>query len=436
VRPWTLAAWCALTIGIALGSWWAYYELGWGGFWFWDPVENASLVPWLIGTALLHSAVVVEKREALKSWTVLLAILTFAAALLGTFLVRSGVLSSVHSFASDPERGVFILALLVLAIGGSLTLYAVRAPALKGGGLFAPISREGALALNNLFLCTAAAIVLLGTLYPLILDALGGARVSVGPPFFTATFVPVMLPLLAAMPIGGMLAWKRGDLSGVLMRLKLAFAAAVILGLVVAARDTLAGLGLGLALWLILGALWDLAERVARGHSVPRASWGMAIAHAAMGIIVAGITASHAWQQERIGLMRPGESVELAGYTFRFAGAEQVPGPNYVAWRGSVIAMRGDRPIALMQPEKRSYPVERQTTTEAAIHTSWLADLYVVLGEPDGAGAWSVRIYYNPLVPWIWVGAIAAAFGGMVSLTDRRHRVGAPVRAVRATQPI
>jgi len=435
VRPWTLAAWCALTVGIALGSWWAYYELGWGGFWFWDPVENASFVPWLIGTALLHSAIVVEKREALKSWTVLLAILAFSASLLGTFLVRSGVLTSVHSFASDPARGVFILMLLVLFIGGSLVLYAARAPALKGGGLFAPISREGALALNNLFLCTAAAIVLLGTLYPLILDALGGGRVSVGPPFFTATFVPVMIPLLAAVPVGGMLAWKRGDLPGVLGRLKLAFGAALLAAIatlsLASIKSLLAALGLAIAAWLIVGALWDLASRLARARRLPRSAWGMTIAHASVGIIVAGITASQAWQVEHIALMRPGDVAEVAGYEFRFNGASQIRGPNYVAWRGAVTAMRNGQPVAAMTPEKRTFPVERQTTTEAAIHTTWLADLYVVLGEPDGAGAWSIRIYYNPLVPWIWVGAVMAALGGVVSLTDRRHRIGAPVRAAR-----
>ena len=441
VRPWTLAAWCALTIGIALGSWWAYYELGWGGFWFWDPVENASFVPWLLGTALLHSSIVVEKREALKSWTVLLAILTFGAALLGTFLVRSGVLTSVHAFASDPARGVFILGLLIVVIGGSLALYAVRAPALKGGGLFAPVSREGALALNNLFLCTAAAIVLLGTLYPLLLDALGGGRVSVGPPFFTATFVPVMVPLLAALPIGGMLAWKRGDLSGALARLKFAFAAGLIAAIatlsLTAFKDLLAALGLAIAAWLIVGALWDLAARLMRSRRLPRSAWGMTIAHASVGIIVAGITASQAWQAEHIALMRPGDSAEVAGYNFRFDGAGQVRGPNYIAWQGTVTATRGGAAVAVMTPEKRTYPIERQTTTEAAIHTTWLADLYVVLGEPDGAGAWSLRIYYNPLVPWIWIGAVAMALGGLVSLSDRRHRVGAPVRAARgaAAQP-
>ncbi|MFM2129105.1 MAG: hypothetical protein RL477_651, partial [Pseudomonadota bacterium] len=328
VRPWTLAAWCALTLGIALGSWWAYYELGWGGFWFWDPVENASFMPWLAGTALLHSAIVVEKRDALKSWTILLAILTFILALMGTFLVRSGVLTSVHTFASDPGRGLFILALLLLAAGGSLGLYAWRAPALRTGGLFAPVSREGGLVLNNLLLATATATVLLGTLYPLILEALDAGKVSVGAPYFNLTFVPIMAPLIAAMGVGPMLAWKRGDLMGVLARLR---AAAIVTGLVISAAILLnkgplmAVLGLGLACWLFTGALTELAERVrlfrapwresaSRLVHLPRAAVGMTVAHAAMAMIVLGITASASWQSERVLVMAPGDAVEIAGY--------------------------------------------------------------------------------------------------------------------------
>ena len=445
VRPWTLAAWCALTIGIALGSWWAYYELGWGGFWFWDPVENASFIPWLVATALLHSAIVVEKREALKSWTVLLAILAFAMSLLGTFLVRSGVLTSVHTFASDPARGVFILGLFVAIIGGALILYALRAERLAGGGLFAPISREGALTLNNLLLCTAAATVLLGTLYPLILDALGGGRVSVGAPYFNATFVPLMTPLTVAVVIGAMLSWKRADLAGVLARLRLVAAAAITAGLatltVAGISDAPAALGVALAVWLIMGALWDLASRVGflraslgenlrRAAHLPRASWGMTIAHTALGVFVAGVTASSAWQSERIIALRAGDTVELAGYEFRFAGVREIKGPNYVALQARIELTRDGAAIAVLLPEKRSYPAERAQTTEAAIHTTWLADLYAVLGEPDGAGAWAFRLYHNPLVPWIWVGAIAMACGGLVSLSDRRHRVGAPRRAM------
>ncbi len=444
VRPWTLLAWCALTVGIALGSWWAYYELGWGGWWFWDPVENASFMPWLAGAALLHSAIVVEKRDTLKGWTVLLAILTFGFSLLGTFLVRSGVLTSVHTFAADPSRGVFILGLLVIVIGGGLALYAVRAPALKGGGLFAPISREGALVLNNLLLTTAAAVVLLGTLYPLILDALGGGKVSVGAPFFEATFVPIAVPLLLACAVGAMMAWKRGDLAGVLGRLKVAAVLAAAVTAVAAWRagidDILAAFGLGVAVWLFAGAAIELAEKIGlfrlrpaaavrRAAGLPRAAWGMSIAHAGLGVIVAGMVAASAWQTERIVLMSPGQSEALASYRVAFEGAGRTRGPNYEAVTGRFTLMDGGRTVAALRPEKRSYPAEGSQTTEAAIHTTWLADVYVVLGERAEGDKWAVRLYHNPLVPWIWIGAAAMAAGGLVSLTDRRLRVGAPRRA-------
>ena len=450
VRPWTLVAWTALTVGIALGSWWAYYELGWGGWWFWDPVENASFMPWLVGTALLHSALVVERRDTLKSWTVLLAIIAFGMSLLGTFLVRSGVLTSVHTFATDPERGVFILGLLIVAIGGSLVLYAIRAPLLKGGGLFAPVSREGALVLNNLLLATACAVVFLGTLYPLMLDAVDGGKVSVGAPFFNATFVPLMAPLLIACPIGAMMAWKRGDLPGVLGRLKVAALASVlvILGAVAldGGTDVVAALALGVAVWLVAGAGLDLAgkiglfrlsagETLRRAGALPRSAWGTAIAHAALGVMVAGITASSSWQTERIQVMRPGDTVDLAGYAVTFRGAGTVQGPNYTALRGQFDLTRNGRPVAVLTPEKRSYPAERSETTEAAIHTTLLADVYVVLGDSDGNGGWATRLYHNPLVPWIWAGAIFMAVGGTVSLTDRRLRVGAPRRAARKQAP-
>ncbi|MDA0652130.1 MAG: heme lyase CcmF/NrfE family subunit [Proteobacteria bacterium] len=441
VRPWTLAAWCALTIGIALGSWWAYYELGWGGWWFWDPVENASFIPWLVGTALLHSAIVVEKRDALKSWTVLLAILAFSMSLLGTFLVRSGVLTSVHTFAADPERGVYILALLLLVIGGSLTLYAIRAPALKGGGLFAPVSREGALVLNNLLLTTAAAVVLLGTLYPLILDAVGGGKVSVGTPFYNATFVPLMIPVLLACAVGAMMSWKRGDLPGVLGRLKLAFAGVVVVVVVAAyilgVTELLAALGFGVAAWMVLGAAVELSERLGlfrlslaasfrRAVGLPRAAWGMAIAHGAVGIMVAGITASTAFRTESIQLMKPGQEVTVAGYNLRFDGATNLRGPNYTATRGQFTVRKNGEFVTLLSSEKRQFPAEGSTTTEAGIRTTIAGDLYVVLGDRSQGDAWSTRIYFNPLVAWIWVGAILMAVGGMVSLTDRRYRVGAP----------
>jgi cytochrome c-type biogenesis protein CcmF len=441
VRPWTLAAWCALTVGIALGSWWAYYELGWGGWWFWDPVENASFIPWLIGTALLHSAIVVEKRDALKSWTVLLAILAFSMSLLGTFLVRSGVLTSVHTFAADPERGVFILGLLLVVIGGSLVLYAIRAPSLKGGGLFAPISREGALVLNNLLLTTGAAVVLLGTLYPLILDAFGGGKVSVGPPFFNATFVPLMVPVFLACTVGAMLSWKRADLAGVLSRLKLAFVVAVIMIVATAymagIKQILAAMGMGLAAWLILGSIVELTGRIGlfrlppgqslrRAAGLPRAAWGMAIAHGALGILVIGVTASSAWRSEYIQLMRPGDEIKVADYTLRFDGAVAVQGPNYTADQGRFTVRRDGEIVTVLTPEKRVYPAERSNTSEAGIRTTIGGDLYVVLGDRAPSGAWATRLYFNPLVAWIWVGAVLMAIGGLVSLTDRRYRVGAP----------
>ena len=445
VRPWTLAAWCFLTIGIALGSWWAYYELGWGGWWFWDPVENASFMPWLAGTALLHCAIVVEKRDALKSWTILLAILTFALSLLGTFLVRSGVLTSVHAFATDPARGVFILAFLVLVVGGALALFAARAPALRGAGLFAPISREGALVLNNLLLTTACATVLLGTMYPLFLDALTGAKVSVGPPYFNATFGPLMVPLIAAMAVGPLLPWKRADAIGALARLKAAFAVAAIVVLAVVAVSggpVLAALGLGLAAWLIAGAAAELAERVRlfragaveswrRARRLPRSAYGMSLAHGGLGLVIMGIVASSAWEVERLRIMRAGDTVELAGYEVAFMGTRHVAGPNYSAVRGTYEVRRDGRLVARMEPETRDYPTPPMQTSEAAIRPTPVADLYVAIGDPGPSGGWATRLYHKPLVHWIWFGTLVMAAGGMVSLTDRRHRVGAPARRRR-----
>ena len=443
VRPWTLVAWCSLTLGIALGSWWAYYELGWGSWWFWDPVENASFMPWLAGTALLHSATVAEKRDALKSWTILLAIITFSLSLIGTFLVRSGVLTSVHTFAQDPTRGLFILGLLIIAIGGSLVLYALRAPAMKAGGLFAPISREGSLVLNNLLLTTAAATVFLGTLYPLVLDAVGGGTVSVGPPYFTATFVPLMVPMIVLMAIAPMLAWKRGDLAGAFTRLRLAAAVVVVIALgtwyLKSEGPVLAVLGLALAGWLFTGTLIEFSgrlklfrigmrESLRRAAHLPRATYGMTIAHAGIAIVVAGITASSAWQTEKIQVLRPGETVEVAGYIFTFEGTQELQGPNYTIERGAFQVSRDGAPIARLFPERRFYPVQGRQTTEAAIYTTWFADLYAVIGDADGEDGRVTRLYHNPLVPWIWVGAVVMAMGGAVSLSDRRHRVGAPAR--------
>ena len=443
VRPWTLAAWCALTCGIAMGSWWSYYTLGWGGWWFWDPVENASFMPWLVGTALLHSAIVVEKREALKTWTVLLAIITFSLSLLGTFLVRSGVLTSVHAFASDPRRGVFILALLSVYTGGGLLLFAWRAPQLSGAGLFAPISREGGLLLNNLLLTTAAATVLLGTLYPLALDVVTHQKVSVGPPFYAMTFVPIMVPLLAAMGVGPMLPWKRGDLAAALARLKAAFVATAAVALLVlalsGARSLGAACGLALASWLLAATLAELAERtrlfrerwtavLRRGRHLPRSAWGMTTAHAGMAVVIAGIAGSTAWTEEKIVEARPGQSVALAGYAIAFDAVHKVTASDHTATRADLRLLRDGREIAELHPEKRFFPVEDGNATGVAIRTNLLADVYAVLGDPDGNGGYTLRLYYNPLVPWIWLGALAMVLGGLLSLSDRRHRIGAPAR--------
>jgi len=446
VRPWTLAAWCALTVGIAMGSWWAYYTLGWGGWWYWDPVENASFMPWLVGTALLHSAIVVEKREALKTWTILLAIIAFSLSLIGTFLVRSGVLTSVHAFATDPLRGVFILLLLGVYTGGALLLYAWRAPQLQGGGLFAPISREGGLLLNNLLLATAAATVLLGTLYPLFLDVVAHQKVSVGPPYFNMTFIPIMVPLIAAMAVGPMLPWKRGDLWAALSRLKLAFAAiagAMVVTLAAAGvRSIGAACALGLAAWLFTATLVEWAERVRlfvdplpsvlrRAWRLPRASWGMTSAHAGMAIVIAGIAGSTAWTEEKIVDARPGQSFEIAGYTIALDAVNEVTEADHTATRADMRLLKGDRLLMEMHPEKRFFPVENGNQTNVAIRTNLLSDVYAVIGDADGKGGYTLRLYWNPLVPWIWLGAALMAFGGMVSLTDRRHRVGAPARRTR-----
>ncbi len=448
VRPWTLAAWGFLTAGIGLGSWWAYYELGWGGWWFWDPVENASFMPWLAGTALLHSAIVLEKRGALKSWTVFLAIIAFALSLLGTFLVRSGVLTSVHAFATDPERGLFILVILLVTVGAAFALYAWRGPSLGGGGLFRPVSREGGLLLNNLLLTTAAAAILLGTLYPLFLDAMGGGKVSVGAPYFSGVFVPLMVPLVVAMGIGPFLAWKRGDGAGALKQLKLAMLAALGAALAVwvwAAREVaLPALGMGLAAWLLFATLGDLARRAALfrvplGQSLrrlrlqPRASWGMTLAHGGLAIAIAGMTASSAWKVEHIQVMRPGDTVNVAGYEFTFRGAERIDGPNYTALRGHFEVVRGGAPPIFLAPEKRTYLVRNQPTTEAAIHSTFLGDLYAVIGDPQSDeqgndGGFITRLYFNPLVPWMWAGGLIMILGAGISLSDRRHRLGTPAR--------
>jgi cytochrome c-type biogenesis protein CcmF len=449
VRPWTLAAWMCLTLGIAMGSWWAYYELGWGGFWFWDPVENASFMPWLAGTALLHSALVMEKRDALKVWTILLAIITFSLSLMGTFLVRSGVLTSVHAFAVDPARGIFILAIMGIFIGGALTLFALRAPRLAQGGLFAPISREGSLVLNNLLLTTACAAVFVGTLYPLALEAITGEKISVGPPFFNFTFAPLIVPLLIAVPFGPMLAWKRGDIVAAAQRLMAAACLALIATVAVLAWQQqgpwLAPFGIGVGIWLIAGALSEIAFRVKlldggwaelarRLGNLPRAAYGTMLAHTGVGLVVIGIVATTAWRSESILALKPNESADIAGYQLTFEGVAPREGPNYRERVGLFKVTRDGREVTELEPSKREFPVERSTTTEAGIHASWRGDLYAVLGDQIRDGGYSVRLYFNPLVRLIWLGALVMFVGGAFSLSDRRLRVGAPKRA-RANGP-
>ncbi|GAC1342755.1 MAG: heme lyase CcmF/NrfE family subunit [Acetobacteraceae bacterium] len=446
VRPWTLASWCFLTGGIALGSWWAYYDLGWGGYWFWDPVENASLLPWLTGTALLHSAIVVEKREALKVWTVLLAIGTFSLSLSGTFLVRSGILNSVHAFANDPTRGVFILGLLGIVIGGSLLLFALRAPALAPGGLFAPLSREGALVLNNILLCSIAAVVITGTLYPLIADLVFGHKISVGAPFFNATVLPLAAPVFAAMTLAPVLAWKRAQLGPALMRLWWAALAALVVGLCasIGPAKALPALAFAAAAWIILGAFAELVERirlfrVPLGNSLARLAglrlsvFGAALGHAGMGVTVAGI-AGMSLATERVVWLHPGESAEAAGYTWTLQGVADAEGSNYAERIATIALARNGAPVVTLQPSRRTFPVQRMTTTVAAISTTGFADLYAVLGEERDGGA-VLRLHYNPLAPWIWLGALVMAAGGGLSLLDRRVRVGAPARGRAAPRP-
>ncbi len=443
VRPWALAAWMLLTLGIALGSWWAYYELGWGGFWFWDPVENASLLPWLAGAALLHSAIVCERREAMKAWTVFLALLAFSLSLLGTFLVRSGVITSVHAFASDPARGVFILAIMLTAVGGSFALFAWRGPMLKANAIFAPISRETALAVNNLLLTAAALAVLVGTLYPMVVDALSGEAISVGPPYFNLVVGALFLPLLLLVPFGPMLAWKRGDIAAAAMRLWAAGGIALLVGIVTLALQTrgpwMAALGVALSAWLICGAISDIAARVrwrggmgvalARLGGLPGAAWGSALAHAGVGVTLLGIVGATAWADEQIRAMKPGEQVTVGPYLVTLESVGAVTGPNYSADQAVLRLERDGDLVRIMRPERRFFPASRSTTTETAIHTTGHSDIYAALGERgEGVEAWTVRLHYKPFAPFIWLGALIMAMGGCFSLLDRRLRVGAPSR--------
>jgi cytochrome c-type biogenesis protein CcmF len=448
VRPWVLAAWVSLTLGIALGSYWAYYELGWGGWWFWDPVENASFMPWLLGTALLHSALVLERRGALISWTILLAILTFSLSLVGTFLVRSGILTSVHAFAVDATRGVSILAMIIVATGGALALFAWRAPAMKSGALFASVSREGGLTFNNLFLMAATATVFLGTFYPVLMEAVSTDKISVGPPFYNMTFVPLMVPLLLLVTVGPMLNWKRDSARAVLYRLRwpAAISAAAFAGAVAAfgIGDVLAALGLALAVWLvvgsaaILGKRWrvgegaDLATVLRLARTTPLATYGLVLAHAGLGITVAGISAMSAWETSHILTMRPGQTTEIAGEPVTLAAVREVRGPNYIA--DQAVFVRRDGPMLHeMVSERRFYPVRQTQTTEAAIDSSIAGNYYAAIGERQEDGI-VVRLYWHPLVGWIWAGALLMSAGGVVSLGDRRLRVGASNR-VAATLP-
>lgn len=440
VRPWTLAAWMFLTVGIAMGSWWAYYELGWGGFWFWDPVENASFMPWLLASALLHSAIVVEKREALKSWTILLAIIAFGFSLTGTFIVRSGVITSVHSFASDPTRGMFILAILALFVGGGLTLYAARAGAMTTRSVFSPLSREGALLLNNLLLAVAAFVVFIGTIWPLVAEMAFGRKLSVGAPFFDKAFTPFMVALAVVLPIGAILPWKRGRLGRAVRALTpaaaLAVAAAGLAYALSTGRSALAVTGAGLGAWLIAGAALDAWQRAGgdarRLGRLPRADWGRVIAHAGLGVSFVGISLLTAWSVEDIRIAHKGDTFHVGGYDITLQDVRQVQGPNYLSMTAIMQVARDGLDIAVMRPEKRFYPVQSMPTTEAAIRSGLFRDIYLVIGDAQQDGGWAVRTYIKPFAGWIWAGWLLMALGGLVSLTDRRWRVAAPARRTAA----
>ena len=442
VRPWALLAWITLTIGIALGSWWAYYELGWGGWWFWDPVENASFMPWLIAVALLHSAIVVEKRETLKSWTVLLAILGFSFSLIGTFIVRSGVITSVHAFANDPERGVFILVILVIAIGGALTLYAMRANSFRSNVVFSPVSRESGLILNNLLLVVSTIVVFVGTIWPLLAELVMGRKLSVGAPFFELAFTPFMIILALALPVGAILPWKRAQLSRSGKPLFGAIILSITLGLLVWSLQTggrmMAPIGLGLAGWVILGTLTDLIVRtrmlqlgfiagLIRLCKLPRADWGKAFAHIGLGLTIFGIAAITAWESEDIRIAKVGERFEVSGYTFQFDDIKKINGKNYTADVGNISVFFDGRLVATLKPEKRFYPVQRMPTTEAGINSTFTRDLYIALGDAQGDG-WTIRTYVKPFAVWIWIGCMVMAMGGILSMSDRRLRIASTSR--------
>ncbi|MGV8987373.1 MAG: heme lyase CcmF/NrfE family subunit [Cypionkella sp.] len=450
VRPWTLAAWLFLTIGITMGSLWAYYELGWGGFWFWDPVENASFMPWLIATALLHSAIVVEKRESLKAWTMLLAILAFGFSLIGTFIVRSGVITSVHAFASDPTRGMFVLGILAVFVGGALTLFAFRAGQLEAKGVFAMVSRETGLVVNNLLLTVACFVVFIGTIWPLIAEILWGRAVSVGAPFFNAAFMPFIILLAIVLPVGAVLPWKRAEL-GRAMRLfvgplAITIAAALLTYAIASGRSALAPLGVALAVWVVVGAAVDIMQRSGRGSlanrlgrltRLPRADWGRVTAHAGLGVTIFGIVALTSWAVEDIRVLKNGESFALGQYQVELVGVHDEQGPNYTARVAEMRVTKGGAEVATMYPAKRNYEIAGMATTEAAIRPSVFGDIYLVVGDPQDGGGYAVRSYLKPFAVWLWLGGLMMALGGVLSLTDRRYRVAAasarkPVATVAA----
>jgi cytochrome c-type biogenesis protein CcmF len=430
-RPWTLVAWIFLTLGITLGSWWAYYELGWGGWWFWDPVENASFMPWLVGTALVHSLAVTEKRSVFKNWTVLLAIIAFSLSLLGTFLVRSGVLTSVHAFATDPARGVFILAFLGVVVGLSLLLYAWRAPTVGKGGHFEAMSKETLLLFNNILLVVACGAVLLGTLYPLFIDALGLGKISVGPPYFSVVFFWIMAPLMFLLGIGPLTRWKNDQSKTLFIKLRYTFivtiALAVILPVLVIGKAGLVVFpGMAAAIWIILTSLQNVREKLSQRSkglaSLPRSFYGMTTAHIGVAIFVVGVTLSNAFSVEKDVRMAPQKSLELAGYSFIFEGTQPLTGPNYQADQGLIKVLKNGEKVAVLQPEKRLYRVQRMPMTEAAIDWGFTRDIYVALGEPLDGGAWSVRVYYKPFIRWIWLGGLLMVLGGLLAATDKRYR--------------
>ena len=443
VRPWTLAAWIFLTIGIALGSWWAYYELGWGGFWFWDPVENASFMPWLLSAALLHSAIVVEKRESLKSWTILLAILAFGFSLIGTFIVRSGLLTSVHAFANDPERGVFILMILGFFTGGALILFALRAGTMEAKGVFGLVSRESALLTNNILLAVSCFVVFVGTMWPLVAEMFFDRKLSVGPPFFNMAFTPFMLVLGLVLPVGAMMPWKRAEIKRAFYPLRYAFVLAlVIAGLVwvmQTGRSILGPIGVFLAAWVVMGAIIDLASRTGRGGGhwgrllrLPRADWGKMLSHSGLGITMLGVAGITSWQYEDIRVAQIGQPYDVGAYTITLNGVADSEGPNYLATIADITLSKDGRVLSEMRPEKRIYPVAQMPTTEAAIDYNLARDVYVVIGDEQDAGGWAVRTYVKPLTNWIWIGCAFMALGGCFSLSDRRFRVAAGARKTNA----